>query len=122
MGTERRRAPRYQFVADAELAETESGTRSRVKTGDLSMGGCFLDTLNPPAEGTEIQVTIFRAHSRFTAVGRVVFSFPRLGIGVEFARVGSDQLATLEQWLGELERLRCANAVIGVSSGEGHKP
>lgn len=113
MSSERRRDPRYQFVADAELIETESGARSHVKTGDLSLGGCFLDTLNPSPEGTEVVVAIAQAGRRFRALGRVVFAFPRLGMGIAFTRVESGQLSILEEWLGALERGRQTPVVIG---------
>ena len=104
MSSERRRAPRYQFIADAEVVEIESGTSLKVKTGDLSIGGCFLDMLNPSPEGTEIRVTIFRTNSTFSALGRVVFVFPNLGMGVVFTSVEANQVAALEEWLSELSR------------------
>ncbi|MGC0773708.1 MAG: PilZ domain-containing protein, partial [Candidatus Acidiferrum sp.] len=69
MNGERRRAPRYQFIADAEVVEIESGTTFSAKTGDLSLGGCFLDMLNPSPEGSEIRVTIIRENNRFVALG-----------------------------------------------------
>lgn len=118
---ERRRAPRYQFVADAEVLEPQSGTKSKVKTGDLSSGGCFLDTLNPSPEGTEILVTISRANRRFSALGRVVFAFPSLGMGVVFTHIESDQLSILEEWLSEVERSRGVAPVIGTTLGRGEK-
>jgi PilZ domain len=121
MSAERRRAPRYQFVAQAEVLESGAGTRAKVKTGDLSIGGCFIDTLNPSPEGTEIQVTIYRATRSFTACGRVVFVFPRLGMGVAFTRVEEDQLPTLEDWLAELERSRFARVGASPTSGQDEK-
>lgn len=102
MGAERRRAPRYQFIADAEVVEIESSMKLRAKTGDLSVGGCFLDMLTPSPEGTEIRVTIVRGSTEFTALGRVVFVFPNLGMGVVFTSVPVEGLATLEGWIKEL--------------------
>jgi|SRR5579859_245222 len=118
MSIERRRTPRYQFIADAELLETTSGSKSCVKTGDLSAGGCFLDTLNPLPEGTEIQVTITQANQRFVALGRVVFAFPSLGVGVVFTHVAPQQLTILEEWLTDLERGRGANVSAGAVSSK----
>ena len=99
MGSERRRSPRYQFIADAEVVEIESGMKLKAKTGDLSVGGCFLDMPSPPPEGTEIRVTIFWASASFTGVGRVVFVFPNLGMGVAFTSVAANQMTILEEWL-----------------------
>jgi PilZ domain-containing protein len=102
MDSERRRAPRYPFIADAEVIETASDTKLSAKTSDVSIGGCFLDMLNPSPEGTEIQVRISHAGTTFTALGRVVFIFPNMGMGVVFTRVEDSQLAALQKWLSEL--------------------
>jgi hypothetical protein len=111
MGSERRRAPRYQFIADAEVVEIESGTTLKAKTGDLSIGGCFLDMLNPSPEGTEIRVTISRGNSTFTGLGRVVFVFPNLGMGVAFTTSEVLQTAILEGWIEELKLGNAAGVI-----------
>ena len=102
MDSERRRAPRYPFIAEAEVTEIASDTKLSAKTSDVSIGGCFLDMLNPSPEGTEIQVRISHAGTTFTARGRVVFIFPNMGMGVVFTRVEDNQLAALQKWLAEL--------------------
>ena len=83
MSMERRSAPRYQFLAEAEVLEIRSGARSKAKTGDLSIGGCFVGTLHPAVEGTELRITISHAGRFFTAQSRVVFAFPKLGMGLK---------------------------------------
>jgi PilZ domain len=106
MSIERRRSPRYQFIADAEVTEIASGTILRAKTGDLSLGGCFLDMQNPPPQGTEIQVKVWHANTTFIALGRVVFVFPNMGMGVVFTSVQTNQSAVLQEWLSELSHAR----------------
>jgi hypothetical protein len=102
MDSERRRAPRYPIIADAEVTEIATETKLSAKTSDLSLGGCFLDTLNPSPEGTEIVVRISHTDTTFTARGRVVFLFPNMGMGVMFTSVPASQQAVLEKWLAEL--------------------
>lgn len=104
MNSERRRAPRYPIIADAEITEIVSETKLSARTSDLSVGGCFLDMLNPSPEGTEIAVRISHADATFTARGRVVFLFPNMGMGVMFTSVPASQQAVLEKWLEELSR------------------
>src|SRR5262249_34329306 len=94
------RHPRHQFIADAVVVELESDTRFKAKTGDLSIGGCFLDMLNPSPEGTEVEITIVRRGLTFCAVGKVVFVFPNLGMGVAFTNIATSQMTILEEWLG----------------------
>ena len=104
MESERRRAPRYPMIADVEVTEIASDTKLSAKTSDLSAGGCFLDMLNPSPEGTEIRVKILHANTTFTALGRVVFLFPNMGMGVMFTSVDANQQAVLQKWLEELGR------------------
>ncbi len=39
MDSERRAAPRYQFIAEAEVTEIESDSKLTAKTGDLGISG-----------------------------------------------------------------------------------
>jgi hypothetical protein len=66
------------------------------------MGGCFLDMVNPSPEGTRIRITVHHASASFTALGKVVFVFPNVGMGVVFTNVEEDQLAVLRKWLADL--------------------
>jgi PilZ domain len=102
MDQERRRAPRYPIIADAEITEIASKTKLSAKTSDLSVGGCFLDMLDPSPEGTEIEVRISHTGATFTVLGRVVFLFPNMGMGVMFTNVDASQQAILQKWLAEL--------------------
>jgi len=104
MELDRRRAPRYRLIADAEVTEIISDTRLQARTSDLSIGGCFLDTLNPSPKGTEIQVRICHAGGAFTARGRVVFVVPYMGMGVAFTNVDGNQVRVLQEWLSDLSR------------------
>ena len=119
MSSDRRRAPRYQFVAEAEVIAMESRAKVQAKTGDLSIGGCFLGMRNPVPEGQQIQLTIWKADRSFSAVARVVFVFPNLGMGVAFTEIPSVELTTLEEWLADLERNRFDAAVMQGRSGKG---
>jgi len=48
---ERRASPRYPFVAVAEVTELSSGARLSARTSDLSLGGCYIDTLKSVMRG-----------------------------------------------------------------------
>jgi hypothetical protein len=105
MDVDRRRAPRYPFIAEVDITEVASATKLKARTSDLSIGGCFLDMLNPSPKGTEIQVRISHAGSSFTARGRVAFVVPNLGMGVAFSKVDGNQVAVLQEWLSVLTRV-----------------
>ena len=119
MSSDRRRAPRYQFIARAEMTELASRTKFKAQTGDLSMGGCFIDMMNPLPQDAWIRLTIFHEHRRFVALGKVVFVFPRLGMGVAFAELEPPYQVILEGWLADLEHSRRAIAAAVVAAAAG---
>lgn len=104
MESERRRGSRHFLIAEAEVVEMASGTKLRAKTSDLSADGCFLETMNPSQEGSEIVVRISHLGKTFTAHGKVVFKFPNVGMGILFLDVEPKQQEILERWLGDLRR------------------
>jgi len=106
MASDHRHAQRCQLVAEAEATESSSEIKLSCKTTDLSLGGCFLDMLNPFAEGTDVRVRISHNNTTFTALGKVAFVLPNLGMGVEFRSVGEVQLAILHEWISELSRAK----------------
>jgi PilZ domain len=109
MEADRRSTPRYRFVADAEVIEILADTRLKAQTSDLSIGGCFLDMLNPSPRGTEIRVRISHAGSTFTALGRVAFLVPNIGMGVAFTNIDGNQISVLQQWLLQAVHARSAS-------------
>jgi hypothetical protein len=104
MDSERRGSPRFRFIAEAELIEIKNDTKLHARTNDLSIGGCFLDMLNPSPKGTEIQLRIHHAGAVFNARGRVVFVVPNLGMGVCFTNIDSTQAVVLQDWLSAASR------------------
>jgi hypothetical protein len=99
MEPDRRSAPRYRFIADAEITEIIFATNLHARTADLSIGGCFLDMLNPSPKGAQVRITIAHAGATFSATGRVAFVIPNMGMGVAFTNVEGHQVAVLQKWL-----------------------
>lgn len=102
MNSDRRKHPRYPFIADAEVTDIATDTKFRARTSDLSIGGCFLDMLNPIPSGTNVHVKIFRTSGSFEARGRTTFVMPNSGMGIAFTHVEEIHLRTLERWLAEV--------------------
>jgi hypothetical protein len=53
--SERREAPRHPFIASAEETDLASGARLSALVSELSVKGCYLDTLNPFPKDTQIR-------------------------------------------------------------------
>lgn len=103
-GTERRRGPRFPFVAPAEITVTRSGAKLSARTKQLSLYGCYIDLENPPPVGAEIIVKISTETDYFEAHATVVNSEPDRGIGVSFRNVSRHYVPTLQRWLTEALR------------------
>ena len=59
---ERRRSLRFPFTASVEATESTSGTRVMGRTSDLSLGGCYIDSISPFAVGTIATIRITRGN------------------------------------------------------------
>ena len=77
---------------------------SRVRTSDISLTGCYIDSLNPIPKGSEIRLRITHNDEVFEAVGRVVYVSYALGMGVTFTKMTEEQKARLVRWLENREQ------------------
>jgi len=103
---DRRRTIRYPFVASAEIIEEKSQTHLSTRVTELSLYGCYFDTVNPFPVHTPILVKIVSGLVFFEARGTLVYSQPNLGMGVAFQKVHPYFLKVLQGWLLEAEKVR----------------
>jgi len=101
MEDERRRMPRYPFIASAELLEENSGSRMDTRICDLSLSGCYVDSINPLPDGTLVHLKIFAESHFFEAPATVVYSHMHLGMGMKFRDVQARYQEVLRLWLPE---------------------
>jgi hypothetical protein len=59
MKTERRRTPRYPFNALAEIVDETENARTSSRVSDLSIHGCYVEMMNPFAQGTNVMIEIY---------------------------------------------------------------
>jgi hypothetical protein len=95
----RRRVPRFPFEAAAELTEEKSGSKISARVTELSLYGCYLDTVNPLQPGTIVSLKIFSDNEYFEARASVVYSHPNFGMGLAFRDVKPYFLPVLKDWL-----------------------
>lgn len=101
MGIERRRTPRYSFIASAELIEQSSDVRIATRVSELSRFGCYLDMMNPFPVGTLVLVKISAGDAFFQAKAKIVYSQPNMGAGVVFLEIDPTYVPVLERWLSD---------------------
>jgi hypothetical protein len=99
MEPERRRSPRFPFIASAEVLEENNGSRLDARISDISATGCYVDTINPLPDGTSVRVKIFNETQSFEAAATVAYSHSHLGMGLSFGEVPPNSLNILRGWL-----------------------
>ncbi len=100
----RREAVRYPFVAPADVTEVTAGTRIRVRTTDISLTGCYVETLTPLGLGIRVHLRIQKDEKAFETFGTVRFTQTGMGMGIGFTETRPDQMRVLRAWLVQLQK------------------
>ncbi|MDQ1409179.1 MAG: PilZ domain [Acidobacteriaceae bacterium] len=101
---QRRRNPRYAFIANAELFEPATQMRIATRVSELSRQGCYLDMLNPFPEDTIALVKITMGDKAFETKVRVVYAHSNLGVGLVFVEPDPKNVEVLEQWIDDAKK------------------
>ena len=73
---------------------------SPVRIGDLSAGGCFVQSLAMPKQGEDTSVTVTVGDRSFTFSGRVVY-LDRIGFSVKFDPISESESRELDDRLAQ---------------------
>jgi PilZ domain len=99
---ERRLGARFAVVINAEIEDLSNERRLPAQTSDISIHGCFLDTLTPHSPGTRIRVHLHRGNETFQSLGLVVYTHEGLGMGIAFQETDAGQQKLLQEWIGQV--------------------
>jgi hypothetical protein len=97
--TERRGHSRSQVVAATELIDLPTGLKARANTSDMSLGGCYVNTLNPFRLGATLGVKIEHSGVMLETEATVCTRFEGSGMGLAFRNITPEQLSILTDWL-----------------------
>ena len=101
---QRRRNPRYAFIANAELFEPTTQMRIATRVTELSLQGCYLDMLNSFPEDTLALVKISVGKTVFETKVRVVYAHSNLGVGLVFLEPNPKNVEVLKAWIEEAKK------------------
>jgi len=99
MELERRKTPRYPFLASIEMREGTSPDKRTERVRELSLNGCFVSTAQPYAEGTVLAVKVFTETEYFEGQASVIYAQPGQGMGLMFRETKPYYLMVLRKWL-----------------------
>ncbi len=88
---ERRRFPRHRCAGEVEIIQSER-CWGWGKANEISLGGCYIETIHPLPLKTEVQLRLGIAGAQLDICAMVVSSDALVGMGVAFI------LESREQW------------------------
>lgn len=99
MADERRRTPRFPFIASAEILEKGAPASTPARVTELSLYGCFVETPSPLEKGVQLVLKVYSDGKYFESQGAVLYSQASQGMGVGFQNVNPHYLTVLKMWL-----------------------
>ena len=104
MNQERRHIRRVPLLVD--VAWQGATGKYEARTSDISVGGCFIDTIGQVNVGQIIEFKIrLPAGDWLDVQGTVVYEYPGMGFGVSFTQISDSDRRRLE-WLVNAEAQR----------------
>ena|SRR5277367_2366 len=100
---ERRQSTRFKVNVPFELYLEGNETPFRGATADLSLRGCYIESIFPFPIGTEVELK-FSLDSTLLAAGTVVTSDPQVGNGIHFTRMLPEDVEQLTAFLDAREK------------------
>jgi len=102
---ERRVHPRLKCATSVEIYPSPQQAPIRARTGDISLGGCFIEMSTPLPKGTEARIAIWVKDIKLWAKAEVVSIAPGYGISVKFLAMSDPDRNQLQQFMDSQVRL-----------------
>ena len=100
---ERRKHPRFKINVPVEIHSETSNAPLHCATSDLSLDGCYIESMYPFPAGTRLELKL-DASETLLITARVVTSDPQFGNGIEFIRMLDEDHVTLQKFLDQVAR------------------
>jgi len=85
-----------------EVTWEATGGHYQARTSDVSIGGCFVDSVSRVTEGEVIQFALQLPDGDSIEVEAVVaYAYPNIGFGVRFTKVPPEALRKLQQLIAD---------------------
>ena len=100
---ERREHIRLKLKVPIEICLEGSDSPLRGATSDLSLGGCYLETIFPLPIGTNVELKL-QLEDTLLVLATVVTCDPQVGNGIRFSRMLPEDLEQLRVFLEAAEK------------------
>jgi hypothetical protein len=95
---ERRGYPRDKARVPVELCVEGSDAPFRCATSDLSLSGCYIETMFPFPVGTNLEIKL-QLDGTLLVLATVVTNDPQVGNGIKFTRMLPEDIEELRTFL-----------------------
>jgi hypothetical protein len=99
---ERRDQPRIKVKAPVELRFENNDVPYRCATVDLSLFGCYIETMFPFPVDTPVELKL-EANSTLLILGKIVTSDPQVGNGIQFVKMLPEDIEDLRAFLDQVQ-------------------
>ena len=96
---ERRDHARFKLKVPVELHFEDNDTPYRGATSDLSLFGCYIESMYPFPVGTTLELKLHVRGSILLALGIIATSDPQVGNGIKFTKMLPEDEAELSAFL-----------------------
>lgn len=103
MDPDRRQHPRFKLRVPVELYIESSGSPVRGATSDLSLSGCYIETVFPFPIGTRLELNL-QVDGTLLVLATVVTSDPQVGNGIQFTRMLPEDVDELRAFLDSAQK------------------
>lgn len=93
---DKRPATRYDFRCEAQYCKRGSDAPFRGLLSDISLTGCYMETMTPEPVGTAVEVLFQTNGARVRLPGVVRVVHPSMGMGIEFAQLSPESAKLLQ--------------------------
>ena len=92
---EKRKYPRVSILMDVQW-ESATG-KYEARTSDISLGGCFIDTIGKVDVGETISFKICQPSGEWIKLqGEVAYELPGIGFGIKFKNLAPESMKQVE--------------------------
>jgi len=105
---ERRKHPRFKLNVPVEVHAEGSTAPLHCATSDLSLGGCYIESMYPFPAGTHLELKL-EAGDTLLISAKVVTSDPQFGNGIHFERMLPEDEVTLAKFLEKSGHMELAH-------------
>jgi hypothetical protein len=98
-GAERRRHQHIRVQVSVEIRTDEDAAPLRLSTVDMSLCGCYVETMFPLDIGAKVFITLWLNEKPVRTSAVVATKYPHLGNGFDFVDMSLDDLLKVSEFI-----------------------